>query len=122
MVQGTVQEITSAGITLANGRGFQGQVVLATGGILGGGLRVNYNRTIFNTATGELIAWNFERNPLSEVGIVSHAQYGVVGSSAVGPKDAAHLLASVLHWWYGTGLKMKMPLNHVAGRVPSHAV
>lgn len=120
MVPGTVQEITSTGVTLANGRNFEGNVVLATGGILGGGLRVNYNRTISNTATGEVMAWNADSAPLSEVGVASHAQYGVVGSTAMGPKDAAHLLASVLHWWRGTGLTM--PLTQVTGRIPIRAV
>lgn len=106
LLTGEVIHVNNDGVRLADGRLLAGRTVLATGGVLGGGLRVNWDRTVVNTATGEVVLWsgNPEDLPVLSIGRDS-ASYDVVGRSSGNWNGDVHggagqTLGSVLKWWH----------------------
>lgn len=92
------------GVQLATGGALSGRVVLATGGVLGGGFRLQWDRTMINAATGQSIAWSGKPEDLSCIGVSdANSLWGVVGRSAGGWDGDRHggagqVLGTVLAW------------------------
>jgi anaerobic glycerol-3-phosphate dehydrogenase len=86
---GRVERLTPGIVHGAGGRIFEADhVVLATGGLLGGGVQLASDGRLVNSATGEAVPWNGSEQALVQIGLgVDGPGYRVVGR-AVGQTDS----------------------------------
>ena len=86
---GHVVEVTDSGVRLGEsaGRIAADEVVIATGGIVGGGLALNTEGILTNTATGERDFFSGELNALTSVGVGNRLSHGYVVGRMVGGSD-----------------------------------
>jgi len=75
------------GLGESGGRIAADEVVIATGGLVGGGLELNPEGVLINTATGETGFWSGERNDLTSVGVGNRLSHGYVVGRMVGGSD-----------------------------------